>query len=123
MASQRLQDHYGTTWQLVRIQSMDDTVTEPDERAKYTVTFEEGGDVVVRADCNRGRGSFSSGSAGELEFGPLATTRAMCPPGSISDRFLSELGYVRSYVLEDGTLHLATMADGSIIDFEPMEAD
>ena len=27
-----------------------------------------------------------------LAFGPLATTRAMCPPGSLSDRYLAQLG-------------------------------
>jgi para-nitrobenzyl esterase len=113
----------GTAWQLVRINSMDDSVVTPDEAAKYTLSFGADGRVAVRADCNRGQGSWTSESAGQLQFGQLATTRAMCPPGSLHDRFLAELGYVRSYVLENNQLHLATMADGSIIDFEPMPGE
>jgi para-nitrobenzyl esterase len=114
-----LAEAFGSTWRLVRIQSMDDTVTTPDERSKYTLTFDAGGQVAVVADCNRGAGTFEWSDDSRLEFGPLATTRAMCPPGSISDRFVRELGYVRSYVIRDGMLHLATMADGAILDFEP----
>jgi para-nitrobenzyl esterase len=45
---------------------------------------------------------------------------AICPPGSLHDRFIGDLGYVRSYVLKDGHLFLATMADGSILQFEPV---
>jgi para-nitrobenzyl esterase len=47
-------------------------------------------------------------------------TRAMCPPGSLYDRFISDLGYVRSFVLKDGHLFLATRTDGAILEFEPM---
>jgi hypothetical protein len=47
-------------------------------------------------------------------------TRGTCPPGSLYDRFISDLDYVRSFVLEDGHLFLATMADGAILEFEPM---
>lgn len=114
-----LGETFGITWRLVRINSMDDTVTTPDERARYTLTFDAGGQVAVVADCNRGAGTFEWSDDSRLEFGPLAMTRAMCPPESISDRFVRELGYVRSYVIRDGMLHLATMADGAILDFEP----
>ncbi len=109
----------GTAWQLVRIQSMDDTVQVPDDRSMYTLQFGEDGTVAVRADCNRGTGGWTSEGA-SLAFGPLATTRAMCPPGSLHDAYIAQLSYVRSYVLRDGMLHLATMADGAILDFEPL---
>lgn len=109
----------GSAWQLVRIQSMDDTVQEPDERGKYTLQFGDDGTVAIRADCNRGTGGWTS-EGSSLAFGPLATTRAMCPPGSLHDAYITQLSYVRSYVLRDGMLHLATMADGAIIDFEPL---
>mgnify|MGYP000023552818 CR=1 FL=1 len=109
----------GSAWQLVRIQSMDDTVQVPDERGKYTLQFGEDGTVAIRADCNRGTGGWTSEGA-SLAFGPLATTRAMCPPGSLHDAYIAQLSYVRSYVLRDGMLLLATMADGAIIEFEPL---
>jgi para-nitrobenzyl esterase len=43
----------------------------------------------------------------------------MCPPGSLSDRFLKDFQYMRSYVIKDGKLHISLMADGGIYDFEP----
>jgi para-nitrobenzyl esterase len=110
----------GTAWQLVRIESMDGTVFTPDERGKYTLTFEPAGRLVVRVDCNRGRGSWSREGENGLTFGPLATTRAACPPGSLHDRLLSDLGYVRSFVEKEGHIFLATMADGAILEFEPL---
>jgi hypothetical protein len=44
----------------------------------------------------------------------------MCPPESLSERYLAQFEWVRSYVMRDGHLFLATMADGAIIEFEPL---
>jgi len=109
----------GTSWQLLNITSMDDRVDVPDSPAKYTLEFKPDGTAQVVADCNRGAGSWASASAGQLRFGPVASTRALCPPGSLSERYLAQFEWVRSYVLEGGHLFLATMADGSIIEFQP----
>ncbi len=46
-------------------------------------------------------------------------TRAQCPPGSLHDRFVRDLGFIRSYTFRDGHLFLALMADGGIYEFEP----
>lgn len=108
----------GTSWALVRIASMDDSELLPAEGTAYTITFAADGRASMQVDCNRGAGPWESAAPGELTFGPLALTRAMCPPGSIHDQFVGQLAYVRSYVLRDGKLYLATMADGAIIEFE-----
>ena len=109
----------GTSWQLVEIQSMDDTDTVPDDPTKYTLTFTDDGARIL-ADCNRGTGSYTSASPGQLMFGVIAATQALCAPDSISDTYMKQFQWVRSYVLENGHLFLATMADGSIIEFEPL---
>jgi len=109
-----------TAWQLVQITSMDDRVFVPNERDHYMLTFGSEGRLVVRSDCNRGQGSWTHKESSGLEFGPLATTKALCPPGSLDERFIRELRYVRSYGFEDEHLFLATMADGSILEFEPV---
>ena len=106
------------TWQLVRIQMMDDAVFVPDHPTKYTLELGSDGRASVRADCNRGSGSYRL-EGRSLSFGPLATTRAMCPPGSISDRYLAQLAQVASWLERDGKLHLATRADGSVLEFQP----
>jgi len=110
----------GGSWRLVKIESMDDRIDKPADHTLYTLSFEADGVARIRADCNRGTASWISESAGRLRFGPIAATRAMCLPGSLSERFLDQFQWVRSYVMEDGHLFLATMADGSIIEFEPM---
>ncbi len=110
----------GTAWRLVEILSMDDSVFTPQDRSHYTLAFAADGSATLRADCNRGTGTWTSQGPNQLQFGPIASTRAMCPPGSLSDRYLAQFEWVRSYVTRDGHLFLATMADGAIIEFEPV---
>lgn len=109
----------GTSWQLVKFQGGDDRVLVPDDRAKYTIAFGADGSVSARIDCNRGRGSWTSAGQSQLQFGPMALTRAMCPSGSLHDHIVKQWGYVRSYVIRDGRLFLSLMADGGIYEFEP----
>ena len=110
----------GTSWQLVKFQGGDGTVLTPDERSKYTLAFGADGAVSARIDCNRGRGGWKSSGPNQLEFGPMAITRAMCPPGSLHDQIVKQLPHVRSYVMKDGHLYLSLMADGGIYEFEPV---
>jgi len=100
---------------------MDDRVYEPDDASTYTLAFGADGTAAMLADCNRGTGTWTSASASRLRFGPLAATKALCPPDFLSEKYLAQFQWVRSHVIEDGHLYLATMADGSIIEFEPME--
>jgi len=109
----------GTSWRLVKIMGMDDSVDEPADRSLYTLEFGAHGRAAMRADCNRGTGGWTSEAPPQLTFGPIAATRAMCPPESLSDKYLAQFEWVRSYVLNDGNLFIATMADGAIIEFEP----
>jgi len=109
----------GTNWQLVQFQSGDGSILTPEEAAIYTVEFGKDGKVSVVAGCNRGTGTWTSTPPSGLSFGPLATTRAMCPPGSMSARFLRDFEYMRSYVIVDGHLHVSLMADGGIYEFAP----
>lgn len=110
-----------TRWQLVEIQSMDDSSYAPDDRSKYTITFGVDQTALVRSDCNRATGSWSSEREGGLEFGVLASTMAFCGEDSLDERYRAQFEWVRSYLVRDGHLFLATMADGSIIEFEPMD--
>jgi heat shock protein HslJ len=109
----------GTSWQLVKFQGSDDKTLTPDDRVKYTIEFVPDGSLIARIDCNRGRGTWKSSGSSQIEFGPLALTRAQCPPGSLHDQIVKQWGNVRSYVIKDGHLFLALMADGGIYEFEP----
>lgn len=114
-------DLAGTSWQLVKFQSSDDSTLTPDDKSKYTIMFGIDGRVSVRLDCNRGRGTWKSTKPNQLRFGPLALTRAKCPPGSLHDQIAKNWKFVRSYVIKEGHLFLSLMADSGIYEFEPME--
>lgn len=113
----------GRSWRLVQIMSMDDTTYAPEDRSRYRLTFTADGGVQILADCNQGTGSWESTASGKLAFGRIAATQALCPPGSLHERYMAQFPWVRSYVMRDGNLFLATMADGSIIEFEPAPGD
>jgi len=109
----------GTSWHLVKFQGGDDTVLKPDDKSTYTLAFGADGRLSARIDCNRGSGSWKSPEKSKLELGPMAMTRAMCPPGSLHDHIVKQLPFVRSYLIKDGHLFLSLMADGGIYEFEP----
>lgn len=116
-----VEDLGGTAWQLVAIRSMDDSIHKPHDASFYTLTFGTDGTALVLADCNRGTGSWSSSGPSQLEFGVIAATQAMCSPSSLHDQYMSQFEWVRSFQIADGHLFLATMADGSIIEFQPLD--
>jgi para-nitrobenzyl esterase len=91
--SQHEQDSLGgTSWQFVKFQGGDGKILTPDDKAKYTIAFGSDGAVSVHFDCNRGGGTWKSSGPHQLQFGLLALTRAMCPPGSLHDRFARDWG-------------------------------
>lgn len=103
--------------QLVKFRGGDDTTLRPDDGAKYTIEFGAGGRLTARLDCNRGRGTWKSSGSNQLQFGPLALTRAKCPAGSLHDQIVKQWSNIRSYVIMDGHLFLSLMADGGIYEF------
>ena len=115
-----------TSWRLVKFQSMDDAIgtVRPDDPALYTMHLNADGSVTMRLNCNRAMGTWSAepgerGDSGRFEFGPLAMTRALCPPPSMDERIAAHSETVRSYLLKDGRLYLSLMADAGIYVWEP----
>jgi len=120
----------GTQWRLVQFQSMDDSVGTvcPEDPSLYTMRLDADGTVSLRLNCNRAHGTWSaepaaSPSSGRFTFGPLATTRAKCPPPSLDEQIARQAEYIRSYLLKDGRLYLSLMADGGIYAWEPETGD
>jgi heat shock protein HslJ len=114
-----------TGWELVEVLSMDDSRFAPaaSDKGRYTIKFQEDGGVAIEAGCNRGKSSLEMLQPPRLKFEAIAVTRALCPPPSVSGRFLDQLPWVRSYVTRDGHLFLATAADGSILEFRPLSGE
>ena len=106
-------------WQLVKFQGGDDKTLTPDDRTKYTLDFGSGGRLTAQVDCNRGTGTWKATGSSQLELGPLALTRAKCAEGSMHDQIVKQWTFIRSFLIKDGHLFLALMADGGIYEFEP----
>jgi heat shock protein HslJ len=116
----------GSAWELVSIQSMDDAqgtlrIADP---AAFTLQLGADGRAALKLDCNRGSASWKAtpaadGNSGQFAFGPLAGTRALCPPPHLDERIVRDLDYVRGYLLRDGNLYLSLMADGGIYEWRP----
>jgi heat shock protein HslJ len=108
----------GSQWRLVQLRASQDSVIKPEKVAVYTVEFGADGQAIVVAGCNRGGGAFTVTPPKGLTFGPLATTRAMCPPGSMSARFLADFAKMRAYAIVGGVLYI-DVADGGVYQFAP----
>ena len=104
------------TWVWQGTQMSNDVKIVPDAPERYTLEFQPGGRVNVRADCNRGSGSYRlNGSS--LTFGPIALTRAMCPPGSKDSEFLKGLAAVTGHLDNGGELVLTLAVDSGSMRF------
>jgi len=107
----------GQTWQWVHftdpMQSFD--VPNPD---KYALSFQKDGTVNIVADCNNASGTYTVDDSNlTIELGPM--TMVACPPDSLSDDYLKNLSFVRTYFFQDGHLFLDMMADGGTLEFAP----
>lgn len=114
----------GSAWELIAIQSMDDSqgTTRIAMPETFTVSFAADGQAQLRIDCNRGKATWKAvpaaqSSSGTLEFGPLATTKMMCSPGSHSQKVVRDLPFMRSYLLKDGRLYLSLLADAGVYEW------
>jgi para-nitrobenzyl esterase len=109
----------GTSWQLVRYEDSNGTILKPKDPARYTITFQANGRLSARIDCNRGSGPWKTAGRSGLSLGPLALTRAKCPPGSLHDRIVKDWKYLRSYVVRKNHLFLLLMLDAGSYEFAP----
>jgi heat shock protein HslJ len=89
-------------------------VNSPD---RYTLRLGSDGHLALKADCNRGAGSYAIGGDRALTVKPIALTRAMCPPGSLSDRFVKDVGRATSYFVKDSELYLELPTDSGTLRF------
>jgi len=100
-------------WQRAKLaDGADIAAASPD---RYTLRFEGGGRVLLRADCNRGSGSYEVNGAA-MKLSPVALTKMACPTGSQDAEFLQALSRVSGYAISDRNLVL-TLANGGTMTF------
>lgn len=96
----------GQVWEMQEILFNDDSRVVPDDPANYTVQFLDDGTLLVQADCNQGRGSFTATADRSLEISPIATTMMACPEGSVGNDFVQALSDGAIYFFQDGQLFI-----------------
>lgn len=113
-----------TQWALNAIKAgvtKQDTVRIADPR-QFTLSFGADGAASFKLDCNRGMSNYTSNATdantGELAFGPVASTRALCPPPNLDERIARDMGHVRAYQLKDGKLLMLLAADGGSYEWQ-----
>lgn len=113
-------DLVGPVWLWQRTQSRDGRSSAPDAPERYSLSFQPGGRVNLRADCNRGSGSYEI-NGGNMRMGPAAVTKMGCPPGSRDGEFLRDLARVSNYTVANGELALTLAGDGGAMRFRPQQ--
>lgn len=110
MASNEL---VGRVWQWQRTDLPDGSAVAVASPERYTLAFEPGGRVQLRADCNRGSGTYEvNGNA--MTMGPAATTKMGCPPDSQEGEFLRRISQVASYDVNGNELALTLRDRGTM---------
>lgn len=107
----------GKIWQWERTVTPVETVESP-APDRYTLELAPNGRLLVRADCNRGTGSYRIGT-GTIALGPIATTRMACPPGSLDARYLGDLQRATAFFVERGNLFIELPVDSGTLHFAP----
>ena len=87
---------------------------------RYTLRLSSDGMAAVRADCNRGIGSYEA-QGKQISFGAIATTRAKCPPDSQADGFVKSLQAASSYVIDGDRLFIDLKSDSGTMKFTRAE--
>ena len=108
----------GKTWVWIMLVSPSDEVLVQDPQ-RYTLQFDDDGFVFVQADCNRGQASFFLPAAGQLAITGMSVTRAACPAGSLSQRFVTSVELVRSWFMAEGNLMLELPGQTGVMRFRP----
>lgn len=103
-----------TVWQWTSAVEPDQNVTEVPNPGSYTITLLEDGQATVKADCNQLMVSYTV-DGHSLVFNMLGpSTLAFCGEQSVDNRFLSLLGSVNTWSLEEEQLILNTTGGASL---------
>jgi uncharacterized lipoprotein YbaY len=105
----------GIVWQWQHTVSSTDFVA-PNDSSRYTLELLSDGTAAVRADCNRGSGRYQV-TGNQITIGPLATTLAACPPGSLDSEFLRQLNDAAMYATDGARLYIGLKTDAATMTF------
>lgn len=90
----------------------------PNNPSNYTVQFGDDGQLAAQADCNQAGGPYTV-QDGNLSIGPLRSTLALCPEGSLGSEFLLDLESAAAYSFDGANLVIALREGRGLAYFAP----
>jgi heat shock protein HslJ len=109
-------DIIGVIWRWRETAYKADAKAFPDDPSLYTVVFDDGGNLRIRADCNRAGGTYALHNSA-LTIVVTHSTRAMCAPESLEQSFLKDLNAAADFLLWDGNLYIRLKNDTGTMKF------
>jgi heat shock protein HslJ len=106
----------GVEWRWQRSLYNNDTQNAPAESDRYTLILKPDGKVNIRADCNRGGGTYAL-DGNKISIAITHTTRAACPPGSLGQANILDLNGVAGWFVKEGDLYLDIKFDTGTMKF------
>ena len=94
-----------TIWRWQKSVYNNDTESLPTDPDRYTLTMQLDGTINIRADCNRGGGTYILDEK-KITIAITHTTRAACPPGSMEQPYIRDLNGVAGWFFKEGDLYL-----------------
>jgi len=105
-------------WQWVRTLYYDDRKAEPEDPKNYTVQFQEGGILHVKADCNQKGGTYSVTTEDRrLSIEITHSNKAACLERSLEDEFVHGLSAASIYFIKDGDFYIGLKYDSGTMRF------
>jgi len=95
------------------------TLIRVSDPSRYTITFMANGMLAIKADCNRGTGTYQT-TSGQMTITLGAMTAAACPPDSQDTIFVQQLSNVGGYVFDGSALILNLKLDSGGMRFIPL---
>jgi heat shock protein HslJ len=118
LSLQKQPDITDKEWQLTEMYYFNDAAVKPYNPSGYLLQLFHNGTVLVKADCNRGTGTFVLVGK-KLTFQKVGYTREICLPGSLSEQYIKALGAAFSCMVRDGYLFIYSTADNGVLKFAP----
>jgi len=105
-----------TIWRWQKSVYNNDTESLPTDPDRYTLTMQLDGRVNIRADCNRGGGTYILDEK-KISITITHTTRAACSPGSLEKPYIRDLNGVAGWFFKEGDLYLDIKFDTGTMKF------
>jgi heat shock protein HslJ len=118
LSLQKQPDITDREWLLTEVHYFNNAEVRTANPAQYVLQLFHNGTVLVKADCNRGTGTFELVGK-QLTLHNIGYTREICLPGSLFEQYTEALEAAFSCMVRDEYLFIYSTADSGVLKFAP----